>query len=399
MTMHNQNTNGSQTRNPDYERAVAAALAPSLKVAADMQGFWQQFSVDGVPFDQGAEVLIQAHKVDGGDIDDIEVADLKQWPIGPHPEKPDQIAIADLPGRRHLLVRATAFQGLLRELGPMYASGAQLLREGMPASLQTAVLNSALLRVSGKIECTFRVRNNEIVSVVSRKYASVDTDEMIQTARDALRADGMLDDARVSSVAWGGRDVLRIIFPRDRREVKAGDIVLRGVDISNGSFGGSAIRVATSNLRLICLNGMTRNEKGTAWNLRHVGKRENLLGKVREVIPAAFAESSGMVERFAESVNVMVGNLGQLFSALQNGGMLVHEQDTMRQKLRHELGVEPAKALPASGIPLFDVLNSLTETARDTKNPERRMELESMAGDVLYRRAILERADSQPAPL
>ena len=256
----------------------------------------------------------------------------------------------------------------------------------MPPDLQVATLNTMMRREREKIPATLRVRNGEILAVVSDRYAPIDTPDMVDMVRGALKADGLLESAMVTSVSWGDRDLVRVNFPGMSKELKperqVGDIVTRGLDFRNGSWGSSAVSLMVNNLRLVCLNGMTRDEKGTAWHFRHVGTREKIQGKVKEAIPLAVRESGEMVDRFEMALGLEIANLGALFAPLKEE-MLVSEQDLLRTHLKREMQIPVLE--PKNAVPLFDAVNAMTAMAQEL-NPERRIHVEGLAGSLLYTR-------------
>lgn len=365
-------------------QAHAALHAEPLGVMADMPGSWLAFGREGLPFDKGVQPLLDAHARDGGGIDDIDVADLRQWPVGAS-EDGASLVLGDLAARRAYKLRRTAWSGLAARLS-LGEGASDLLLKRLPPQIQLANLNAMLRRAPEKIPATLRIRNGEVLAVVSDRYAPIDTPDMVSMVRSALKADGLLEAATVSAVGWGGRDLVRVTFPSMTKDIgaarKVGDMVARGIDFRNGSWGGSAVSVLTNTMRLVCLNGMTRNEPGTAWHFRHVGTREKIEGKVREAIPAAVRESGEMVDRFEMALGLEINNLAALFAPLRDV-LQVSEQDMLRTHLKREMAVPLLE--PKAAIPLFDAINAMTAMAQELGN-ERRVMVESAAGELLYNR-------------
>lgn len=374
----------SSPQNAAHAQALARIHADPLALVPDMPGSWFKFGREGVPFDRGVQPLLDAHQRDGGGITDIEVPDIRALPIGPSPEGVT-LSVGRVSTGECFKLRRTAWSGLASRLR-LGEGATDMILNRMPPDLQVATLNTMMRREREKIPATLRVRNGEILAVVSDRYAPIDTPDMVDMVRGALKADGLLESAMVTSVSWGGRDLVRVNFPGMSKELKperqVGDIVTRGLDFRNGSWGSSAVSLMVNNLRLVCLNGMTRDEKGTAWHFRHVGTREKIQGKVKEAIPLAVRESGEMVDRFEMALGLEIANLGALFAPLKEE-MLVSEQDLLRTHLKREMQIPVLE--PKNAVPLFDAVNAMTAMAQEL-NPERRIHVEGLAGSLLYTR-------------
>lgn len=357
-----------------------AIFANPLAVLGDMEAKWVAFPGEGVPFDRGVQALLDAHKRDGGDITDIEVGDLREQAIGTIDGQ--HLVIANPRIGKGYKLRRTAWSGLMDRMGLGQGATDILLRR-LPPQLQEASINVMLRRMTEKLPCVLRVRGDDVLAIVSTRYAAIDTPEVVEIARDTLGSRGLLSQAMVRGVSWGGRDVIRVSFPERDKAVKVDDIVAKGLDFRNGSWGGSAVSLVTSTVRLVCLNGMTREDAGhTSFHFRHVGTREKITERVRSAIPQVLAEGDRMVEMFAESINREVESIGKMFSFL-GPDIQIGEQEQIREQLKRELNI-PVLG-PKEAFSLFDGINAVTATARDLE-PARRLVLEAAAGEMLSSR-------------
>lgn len=354
-------------------------FAAALKVAPDMKGVWKNFGKDGVSFDQGAEELMAAHRLNGGDITDRAITDLRTWLIG---ERDGQIVLANPNTRENYALRRTGFSGLMESLD-IKAGGGDVFLNRLPPALQTHSLNAAIQRYTGKLNVNLRIRDQEVVAIVSPKYAPVDTPDMLAMARDALVKQDMLHDARIMSVCSGGRDVVRLRFPERDVEIKKGDIIARGVDFRNGSWGGSAVSLESLTVRLVCLNGMTTSDSNGSWSFNHVGTKERIQQKLVDALPLALNEGGNMIDRFRDALGKDIENLSKFMLTATRAGVQDGEWQRVHEQLKQEMEVPVIEQKLA--VPLFHAINALTATARDL-DPERRIFVERVAGTMLYRR-------------
>ena len=356
---------------------IDLALAASLKVRKDMDEKWVVFGKDGLPFDKGVQTLLDAHRADGGSITDIDVDDLRRLVFGANG---DTLAMYDTSTNIGLNLRKSAWGGLMHHMG-LGAGSTDILLGRLPPQLQTATLNVMMRRAPNKMPATLRVRGNDVLAIVSNKYAPLDTPELVDMTRSALVKQGLHSQAMVRAVAYGGRDVIRVSFPSKDGEVKAGDIVSRGVDFRNGSWGGSAISITTSLIRLVCLNGMVRDEQGkTGFHFRHVSTADKVRQRVEDALPRALAAGEEVLAMFHKSLEVEVESIGKMFSFLPDD-VQVGEKELIREQLKEELGVPVLN--PKDHFSLFHGINAITAVARGLST-ERRLLLETAAGDVLY---------------
>ena len=356
--------------------ARAEIMAAPLALRDNMKASWQSLGQEGLPFDEAAHLLLAAHDRDGGEIHDINVADLRAWIFG---NAGDDMAVT-IDGRSVYTLRKAGLQGILDRI-QAGAGVYNLIADKQPPKLQITTLNTMLARSPVAIPCTFRVRNNEIAAVVSTKYAAVDTPEMIDISREALRDAGLLQEARVTDVIAGGRDGMRIVLARRSGEMAKGDIVQQGFDFRNGSFGGAAVSVHSTLFRLVCLNGMTAKEKGTGWRYNHTGDVNRLQAKINAAIPQALAEANRSLERFQATVGFMLDDVTSLFGGGPTGlverfGLTLGENALIQDDLIKAVG----PVVKGQKLPAYEVINAMTHAAQALPSPERRFDIESFAG-------------------
>ena len=347
---------------------LGSSLPGPLRTLPDMGSSWADH-ID-LDFDTAADRIIGAHARDG-EHKDLPVTDLKTWAIAPVDGK-----FALVPLARHHTpkpLRANGFSNLAARLG----APADFVRK-LPAPLQLATLNYLLTEHEDNSGAKLRLRNDEVSAVVSGRYAPLDPLELVETLRGALARFGILHDVRVRGVASGLVDNLRLVLPAEQVAVKPGDVSALGIDITGSSFARSAVHVSPVIWRLVCSNGMRRAERGTGFSFRHVGGRDRIRDAVSEAIPAALLRARGVLDQWRKSVTFMVEDVQRQIEAMRE--LSLPEKKNLETALLHETG---RPALPEQ-VPLYDLVNAMTASAKEA-SPARRLDIESLAGDVLAR--------------
>jgi hypothetical protein len=320
-------------------------------------------------FDAAADRIVAAHAADG-DATDLPITDLRTWAVAP---KDGRFALVPL-ARHHQpqTLRSNAFSNLMVRLG----APAEFIRDRLPAPLQLATTNWLLGVSDGSSAATLRLRGGEVAAVVSGRYAPLDPVELVDTLRTALTKHGLLEEVRVRGVATGLVDNMRIVLPSETRELKKGDVSNVGIDISTSCFGRSAVHIAPLVWRWVCLNGMRSMERGGGFSFRHVGDSDRLRAAVAEAIPTALVHARGVMRQWQKAVTFMVEDVERQIAELRE--LTILERTNLERELLKETG---APELPEQA-PLYDLVNALTSSAK-TAVPSRRLELETMAGELL----------------
>ena len=353
--------NGTTTNPP------RSTLPAPLRTAPDMPSRWDNVELD---FDTAADRIIEAHKKDG-DAEDLPIADIKTWAVVPYE---GQFALAPLT-RHHAPkpLRAAAFSNLMARIG----APAEFIRR-LPAPLQLATTNYLLSEHTETSSATLRLRGDEVSAVVSDRYAPLDPEELLDCVRTALVKFDLLHDVRVRGVASGMVDNMRLILPSESVAVKLGDTSNVALDIQTSSFARSSVRLAPSVFRLVCLNGMRAPERRGELSFRHVGDTSRLRAGIAEAIPSALAHARGLMTQWRRSVTFMVEDVQKQIEAMRE--LTMPEKKNLEVAVRLETG---RPELPEH-VNLYDFVNAMTASAK-SGSPSRRLEIETLAGDVLAR--------------
>jgi hypothetical protein len=343
------------------------SLQGPLGIASDMPSRWGDVELG---FDEAAERIVRAHRHDG-EHRDLPIVDMKTWAVVPSNGK---FALAPLAGHHEPKpLRGNAFGNLMSRL----AAPGDFIRR-LPAPLQLATVNYLVHASNDNGGATLRLRGDEVAAIVSGRYAPLDAVELVETIRDGLVKHGMLNEVRVRGVASGLVDNMRLVFPSERRAIKPGDISALGIDITSSSFARSAVHVTPVIWRLVCSNGLKKAERGSGFSFRHVGDAQRLRDGVAEAIPSAVVRARGVMDQWQAAVTYMVEDVQRQIEMMRE--LTIPEKKELEGELLKETGT---KALPEH-VELYSFINAMTASAK-VAAPGRRLEIETIAGDVLGR--------------
>lgn len=235
-----------------------------------------------------------------------------------------------------------------------------------------------------------RMLDGDVRAFLSDRYRRIDNIDLMHNA--ILPALGGDDGLHFQVAALSdSRMHLNIILPRVQAEIRVGDVVQAGVQISNSEIGSGALRVLPRLWRLVCLNGMIVPSK--AMSKYHVGRkadedayeiyRDDTLAaddvafylKVRDALTAALDET-----RFESLVATLrdAAESTPIVNPVAATRMLTQKYDLADTEstsiLRHlSLGGDLSQ---------WGLVNALTAAAKDADDFAREAEIEMLGGEV-----------------
>lgn len=385
--------------------------ASPIRLLADAPDDWralrrvqrgQQPALTGVSWQRARELVAQATIADGTRSDrGLGAADRLVLDVHPRTGVLYMTAAATQGGRVAPLfdavpVRAQAF----RQIAASIKAPAPYLAR-LPASLALACVQHGLEARRAEDETAtalLRLAGGEARAIVSGRYAVLDDLRFLDVTERALVAAGVdLDSIRVNAVLTGRRTLVRITMPHRVVRVDGGaDEVEVGLDLLNAELGNGAASVLPLVYRLVCSNGLRAwAQQGSRRVVRHVGDPARAVEVLRDAIPAALDDASGAVDAIKAATRRVVERAAEEFAGLRIFGLTAAETRTAASTFAAERGV----ALPADTkapawreawtqieqigpVTSWDVTNAVTAMARDVQ-PERRLELETAAGEYL----------------
>jgi len=218
-------------------------------------------------------------------------------------------------------------------------------------------------------DALFRIQDGNLArALMTDMYQPVDNLELL-TMIEPYLGDG--------KVRWHFDDELTfhmsISFPSYAEEIKVGDVVERGIHISNSEVGLRAITVAGYIYRLICKNGAIGTGGGDSYRFRHVGNAERLQGKIQGAIESAKLEVERVIAQFKNALTVKIEEPFQFMEKVAKDKEL--SQDEFKAVLNSFMEATEDKDN------LFGVSQAISNAANIFEG-ERSYELQRIAVDV-----------------
>lgn len=239
----------------------------------------------------------------------------------------------------------------------------------IPGRLNCLNVNWLVQNGNYQREALFRIQdNNQARALMTDMYQPVDNLELL-TMIEPYMGNG--------KVRWHYDDELTfhmsVSFPNYAEEIKKGDIIERGVHISNSEVGLRAITVAGYLYRLVCTNGMIGTGGGDSYRFRHVGTAERLHEKVQAAIESAKLEVERVIAQFKNALTVKIDEPFQLIENIAKDRNL--SQDELKAVLNTFMAATEDKDN------LFGVSQAISNAANMLEG-ERSYELQRIAVDV-----------------
>lgn len=242
-----------------------------------------------------------------------------------------------------------------------------------PSKLKWANINWFAQHGGYDREVTVRtVQGDRARAILTQDYTPLDDMDVIPMIADILG-----DDEVTIEQADFADDFthMRILFPRERTEARAGDIIQTGMHITNSEVGLRAVHIEPLVFRLVCTNGLVRPEGGGRTSIRHVGNPARLKDSVARAIEDAKTGASTLIEEFKRSVDHVLGDPMALIESHAK------QQDLTKEQLNAVLDAFVTEADET----LFGAVNAFTHAAQREESFERRYQMERVGGALLAR--------------
>jgi hypothetical protein len=222
----------------------------------------------------------------------------------------------------------------------------------------------------------------------------------------------LLDQAILPALAAHGRDVevkaceltetrmyLKVVLPDFERPLtpKVGDVIRGGLIVRNSEVGSSSLLIAPYTDELICTNGMIHERLGQ--KQRHVGRR---LGGDDDAAREFYSDETVRLDDaafFSKCRDVVAGVLTEtVFDAIVRDlgelrGLPVEAGPVEAVEVlanRHDLSGDEQQSMltfyaVGGDFTRLGLLRSMTSMARDLDSPDRRADLERLAGQMVER--------------
>lgn len=239
-----------------------------------------------------------------------------------------------------------------------------------------------------------RMLNGAVRAILSDRYQRIDNMEVAQVTLNVLA--GIKGVEVVSSAITEQKMHIKAVSYNVKAEVKGskqvGDVIAAGCYISNSEVGNGAVSIKPFVERLVCRNGMVRDDGSLRAN--HVGRRadadlegllsdttrrmedEVVLRKVKDVVAHAFDQVK--LQQFADRAGQAAqqrieGNVPDVVQVLgPTLGVQVIEQQSVLKHL-----------IEGGDLSRWGLANAITRTAEDMESYDRATELETIGYRLL----------------
>jgi hypothetical protein len=243
--------------------------------------------------------------------------------------------------------------------------------------------------------------NDEVRGVLSDAYRRMDSAPIIEAFAKACGEIGAVPiEGTGGDLRWAVKAILPKVF---QPASKAGneELIAFGVQLSNSDFGRGTLSLNAFTTRVICTNHATLEQ---VMKEVHLGKRlsedlefskETYLSDTKTQVLAVADMVRGVLA--PNKVNMLVGKIGEALDAridpkaawaeLPKLGLLKGEVEKVKE-LFNDAGVEQ---LPPGTSPAR-LSNAISWFAKSAATPERKLELEQLAGQLLIKPIALREA-------
>ena len=370
-----------------------------LKLLPDQPESWHNVPRDKpLAFDAAAKIILDAAEADGKR-EDVGAGALDKSALDYAPAdgqlvmiKTEQVGNELRPASAPFAVRRAAFVQLCERAG----APSDYMRR-LPAMLAKACLNHGMATSAEGKSGMIRLARGEARAIVGARYAPLDDAQMIEVVREAFVKRDLDKGAIVRAVAVGPKTVLRVTWPTaGGMQVRAGDSIERGIDITNGELGNSSIGVCPMIWRLVCSNGMRAwSSAGASRNLHIGGGTKELLETLVDAVPAAINETLGLVDAMRVAVDRQIADISAEFDRLGTSfklntsevrGVAVEALRNAAPALPESTSAQPlTRMFEQVPVTVYDVMNGITAYAQE-RGTDRRLELEEIASVYLTQR-------------
>jgi hypothetical protein len=207
-------------------------------------------------------------------------------------------------------------------------------------------------RDTSKYKAIVSEKTDKVLSVVSRRYAVVQSRHVLRSVANALGKLG-INDVKGSIIEEGGRTYAKVMLPRyisegnSEKDIQLGFILINSYDTT------SRISLQGFALRMVCTNGMVAARTlGTAFVHKHVGKVSGVVGDaVREIIIKIIERSPLLASQIQDAMK-------EIFEDLNAADAKLGEMGYGERTRKNILAVIGMKKNPVSAWDLYNAITS-----------------------------------------
>lgn len=238
-----------------------------------------------------------------------------------------------------------------------------------------------------------RTLDNEVRAVLSDSYRPLDNLDLAEAVLPKLIE---LQAGVVSSEVTENRFYLKAVTERVQGQAKVGDVIQAGVVISNSEVGQGSLRVEAMDYRLVCLNGMIREQAIRKAHLGRGARGQDAIEDAREY----FRTETRIADDKAFFLKVQDAT-----AAMFNPERFEVRLQQYREASEKAITADPVKVIEVTAkrfglnegerssilthlirggeLSNWGLANAITRAAQDVESYDRATELEAMGGDII----------------
>ena len=238
-----------------------------------------------------------------------------------------------------------------------------------------------------------RTLDNEIRAILSDSYRPLDNLDLAEAVLPKLIETG----ARIESgQVTEHRMYLKAVTERITGMVKVGDPVQAGIVVSNSEVGQGSLKVEALDFRLICLNGMIRDQAIRKAHLGRSARGQDAIDDAREYFrtETRVADDRAFFMKVVDAVGAMFNQdrFDKRLDQYREAGQRTIDRDpvevvevtagwfqlndTEKQSVLQQL-------IRGADLSQWGLANAITRAAQDVDSYDRSTELEAIGGDVI----------------
>jgi Domain of unknown function (DUF932) len=290
-------------------------------------------------------------------------------------------------------LRPTAHQQLANTLGIPNPYYARMLKD--EPDLLSANVNRWLERQPAKK--LIRTLDGEVRAILSDSYRPLDNMDLADAVLPKLiDLKAMVFSGEVTE----SRFYLKAVTDRIQGEVKKGDLVQAGVVVSNSEVGQGSLRVEALDYRLVCTNGMIREQAIRKAHLGRGARGQDAIEDAREYFrtETRAADDRAFFLKVQDATAAMFDQtrFDKRLTQYYESQMNVIEADPVKvvevTAKRFQLGEGERTSvlqhlIKGGDLSQWGLANAVTRAAQDMESYDRATELEKIGGDVIELKA------------
>jgi Domain of unknown function (DUF932) len=246
---------------------------------------------------------------------------------------------------------------------------------------------------TGQAKKLIRTLDGEVRAILSDSYRPLDNLDLAEAVLPKLLDLGATVE---SGEVTENRFYLKVVTDRVQGEVKKGDVIKAGLVVSNSEVGQGSLRVEALDYRLVCLNGMIREQAIRKAHLGRGARGQDAIEDAREFFrtETRIADDRAFFLKVQDAVASMFDQarfdkrLDQYREASEM--LITREAEEVMEITAKRFALPDAERssilkhlIRGDDMSKWGLANAVTRAAQDVESYDRSTELEALGGDIV----------------